>query len=144
MSKRNKRNTVSVLAHVLAIRAGDQALLFERDRRYTEVSLARAEALRIKEDSVQMALTLARESQQYREQAHNGLLQQIRDERGGQATKAELIALDEKNAALVKPVLEYIASQRARGAGLNAGWAYLVAALGLLGILFGMFGRFIH
>jgi hypothetical protein len=49
-------------------------------------------ALKIKEEGDQRALILASENQRLRDEAHNGLLNQLRDERATYATKTELEA----------------------------------------------------
>jgi vacuolar-type H+-ATPase subunit H len=76
-----------------ALRRADHRFDRERDRRYTEVGLARAEALKIKEAGDAKALELAREIQTYKDEKANELREQINQERGLYATKAEIAPL---------------------------------------------------
>jgi hypothetical protein len=118
-------------------------LLHEMDRRYTEVSSAKAEALQIKAEGDRRALELAREMQDYRDQMHNGLLNQLKENAGKYATHAELCAAVEKLEAVLKPITTYVASQQGKSSGLNAGWGYLVGLIGLLAAIAGLASRFL-
>jgi hypothetical protein len=53
-------------------------------------------ALQIKEEADKVALQLARENQKLKEQQHNNVLEQWKDERGDYATKHELASAIEK------------------------------------------------
>jgi hypothetical protein len=53
----------------------------ERDRRYTREDELRSEALRISENARKDALLLATENQRLRDESHNNILNQWRDER---------------------------------------------------------------
>lgn len=57
-----------------------------------ELRQADQRALDIKETADAKALVLASENQRLRDEAHNGLLNQLRDERATYATKAEVEA----------------------------------------------------
>ena len=69
--------TVPLREYLAALRAADALLMAERDRRYAEVAVEREKALRIKERADEKALDLASQSQTYKDQQHNGLLQQL-------------------------------------------------------------------
>jgi hypothetical protein len=88
----------------------EDALRAANDRRYTEVNIEKEKALKIKEEADRVALSLAREIQTYKDEAHNGLLKQWQLERGTYITT-------DKFDATVKPILEYISSQQGRGKG---------------------------
>jgi hypothetical protein len=109
--------TVTLRAHLAALRKADERWQAERDRRYTEVGVEREKALRIKETADLAALQLAREIQTYKDQAHNGLLQQIDRERARYPTKDDLAAAIEKVEATVKPLAEYVSGAQGRSGG---------------------------
>jgi hypothetical protein len=83
-------------AHTEALREGDLRFDEERDRRYTEVSIEKEKALKIKETADLAALGLAREIQTYKDEKANELREQINSERGLYATKDDLQAAVEK------------------------------------------------
>jgi hypothetical protein len=60
-------------AHNEAMRVADHRFEDERDRRYTEVNIEKEKALKIKETADLAALSLARESQTYKEQQNDAL-----------------------------------------------------------------------
>jgi vacuolar-type H+-ATPase subunit H len=109
------------------------------DRRYAEVNIEREKALKIKEEADKAALGLAREIQTYKDEKANELREQISSERGLYTTKPELIASIEKVEALIAPLTAYVNSQRGRGAGLGAGWSYVVSGVGLLSTIILLF-----
>jgi hypothetical protein len=76
--------------HFDALRAADERFYNERDRRYTEVSVEREKALKIKDEADKAALGLAREIQTYKDEKANELREQIGSERGLYPTKSEL------------------------------------------------------
>ena len=78
--------------HFDALRAADERFYNERDRRYTEVSVEREKALKIKDEADKAALGLAREIQTYKDEKANELREQIGSERGLYPTKSELTA----------------------------------------------------
>lgn len=108
----------------------------ERDRRYTEGGLLRAEALRIKEEGDRRALELAREIQTYKDEQANRLREQINQERGQYATHADIKAIVEKFEALIAPLAAYVATQSGHTGGLKSGreWIGWVMSLVLGGI----------
>jgi hypothetical protein len=125
--------------HLEALRVADARFFEERDRRYAEVAEARAEALKIKEEADKVALDLARQIQTYKDEAHNGLLQQLDRDRAKSVTQAELKAEVEKIHATLDPLGAYLTGQKgiARGVGLSANVAFMlvVGAAALAGFL---------
>lgn len=138
--------SISMLAHLLALKEEHERFLAERDRRYSEVALEREKfqverdrryaevtqerekALKIKEVADLTALQLAREIQTYKDEKANELRTQIERERGNYATRADLLALADKIDATIKPLSEFIA--RSRGGG--AVYGQLAIGIGLL------------
>ena len=113
-----------VKEYFLALRQADLALQAERDRRYTSEREADQRALQIKEEGNQIALVLAREIQTYKDQQHNGVLDQLKEERATYATKAE-----------VAPVITYMAGQQGEKGGRLSQQQLLVMIISLVGSL---------
>jgi hypothetical protein len=135
--------TVTTLEHIVALREieakyesalhlAEEKFQNERDRRYAEVKNAEEKALKVKEEADRTALSLAREIQTYKDEKANELRSQIERERGSYATQGDLKGAIEKLEATVKPLADWIASQQGRTGGLNAGWGYLVGAIGVI------------
>jgi len=108
----------------------------ERDRRYSEVAEARAEALKIKEGADEQALQLARTAQEYRDQQHNGLLDQLTRERG-EYVSVELYnqrhaSIEAEIRLLSERVTTFIASSLGRSAGTLSTREVLFSVLGVL------------
>lgn len=76
--------------HADALRKAEQRFEDERDRRYTEVNIEKEKALKIKETADLAALSLARESQTYKEQQNDALRDKNLSESGVYATNASL------------------------------------------------------
>jgi vacuolar-type H+-ATPase subunit H len=97
----------------------------ERDRRYSEISVEREKALKIKEEADKRALDLQAETQAYKDEKANELRSQIERERGAYVTQAEL-----------KPIIEFVNRQQGRSSGIStaAAVAYAFATL-LVGAL---------
>jgi hypothetical protein len=118
--------------HSAVIREYEARLAEERDRRYAEVSVEREKALKIKEVADLAALQLAREIQTYKDEKANELRSQIERERGNYATQSDLKGVAEKLEAVIKPLNDFVLSQRGSGRTSAAGWSYLIAASGLI------------
>jgi hypothetical protein len=116
--------------HLRIVRECDQALQEERDRRYAEVAIARAEALRIKEVADRDALELARQIQTYKDEKANELREQISSERGLYASKDDLENVAEKLEATIAPLTAWVQAQTGRSQGLSEGAKILIASLG--------------
>lgn len=130
--------TVDTLAvHHAALRECDIMFQHERDRRYHEVSVEKEKALRIKETADLAALKLAREIQTYKDAKANELREQLGKERLEYASKGDLKAATEKIEETLKPIIEFVASQRGRGQGTDNVWKYIFAAAAFV---FGILG----
>lgn len=75
-------------------------------------------AIQIKEEGDSRALELAREIQTYKDEQHNGLKEQINQERN------LYVKIDR-----MKPIEEYIASQQGRNKGLSDYYGYILAGI---------------
>lgn len=127
------RWTVDTLAvHHAALRECDLAFQAERDRRYHEVDIEKEKALKIKETADLAALELAREIQTYKDEKANQLREQLGKERLEYAGKSDLRAATEKIEETLKPLIEYVASQRGRSTGTENVWKYIFAVAGFL------------
>jgi hypothetical protein len=113
--------------HLEALRGADKELAAERDRRYTEVSIEREKALKIKEVADHSALELARQIQTYKDEKNNELQEQIASERHLYVTVSELGSQQKEISELggqlkeieaqIQPISDYIAAQRGRFGG---------------------------
>lgn len=115
-----------------------EALGTERDRRYAEVNVEKEKALKIKETADLAALQLAREIQTYKDEKANELREQINQERNLYVTKSDLQGLADKMDALMKPLTEFMVSQRGgvdqrNTSRLDTG--QIIAWIALLGVL---------
>lgn len=86
----------SYAIHAKALRQADIRFNEERDRRYTEVNIEKEKALKIKETADLAALSLARESQTYKEQQNDALRDKNLSESGVYATTASVNSAIEK------------------------------------------------
>ncbi len=94
----------------------------ERDRRYTEVNIEKEKALKIKETADLAALSLARESQTYKEQQNDALRDKNLAQSGIYATTADVAhAFDELKIQL-KPVFDFVISQQGQVQHGNSIW----------------------
>jgi hypothetical protein len=122
--------TVPLQQHLAALRAADKALAKERDRRYAEVAEEREKALKIKESADEKALDLASQIQTYKDQQHNGLLQQLDRQAATFVARAEW---DTAHTDLVNRIISVadrlsalelrLTSRLERGDGADAGTA---------------------
>ena len=101
-------------AHADALRAAEHRFNDERDRRYTEVNIEKEKALKIKETADLAALSLARESQTYKEQQNDALRDKNLSESGVYATNASLSALGEEIRASTDAAVRDLAAQTAK------------------------------
>lgn len=87
-----------------------EVLIAANDQRYTEVNIEKEKALKIKEEADKIALSLAREIQTYKDEAHNGLLKQWQSERGTYVTA-------DKFEGAIKPLVDFMNSQQGHSKG---------------------------
>jgi len=125
---------------VLAIRLdGLQAVLQERDRRYSEVKSAEEKALKVKEQADRDALDLARQIQIYKDEKANELRAQINSERGLYVTRMDLSSAIKEIQATVDPLVRYVSAQRGEAGGIANSRNMVTWLIGLIGFVI-MFG----
>jgi hypothetical protein len=160
------RWTVETYAvHNEAMRRESQRFEDERDRRYTEVNIEKEKALKIKETADLAALSLARESQTYKEQQNDALRDKNLSESGVYATNASLSKVAEdirastdlaiqglatqtaktlsEFMAEIKPFMNGSIQQEGQQQGTRITKANLYAALGAVGTLAALFYAFL-
>ena len=145
-------------AYADALRASDRRFNDERDRRYTEVNIEKEKALKIKETADLAALSLARESQTYKEQQNDALRDKNLSESGVYATTASVNSAIEKLEAGVSKSFDALLAKlepfmngslrqegQQTGSMLTRGQilAYVSGAAGVLGALYTVI-RLIH
>jgi hypothetical protein len=101
-------------AHNEAMRVADHRFEDERDRRYTEVNIEKEKALKIKETADLAALSLARESQTYKEQQNDALRDKNLSESGVYATNASLSKVADDIRASTDAAIQGLANQTAK------------------------------
>lgn len=114
-----------------ALRQAQERFEEERDRRYREVQAARDEAIRVKEVANEEALRLARVAQNYRDERDNRLREQLNQERGNYATKADLRAFQDRYEMAHKPLADYVATQLGRSEAVGQSTKILYSVLTL-------------
>jgi len=112
--RRDDPQFVTLREYLEGLRAADQRLADERDRRYAEVSRERERAASEKAAADDRALQLARAAQDYRDQQANHLREQLYTERGTFITKSDHQALIERVEASIKPLADFVAAQQGR------------------------------
>jgi len=129
-------------AHNEAMREAQRELEKERDRRYAEVNVEKEKALKIKETADLAALSLARESQVYKDQQADVMREKNLAASGIYATNADLAQVVEKIEKSLKPVFEFVSSQQGvdRGSTLTMGKLFaIIAATGtIIGAIVGV------
>lgn len=106
-------------AHMDEVESLNQRFADERDRRYTEVNIEKEKALKIKETADLAALSLARESQTYKEQQNDALRDKNLAQSGIYATTESVAhAFDELKTTL-KPFLDYVTAQQGQTSGTS-------------------------
>jgi len=134
-----------------ALRAADERLLAERDRRYKEVREAEEKALWVKEAADARALQLAEKTQAYKDEKANELREQIASERGLYVTRAELASAVRELQANIEPLAEYVTSAAGHVSGTESQKteqrldnAQILQILVLVGLAIGLVISFLH
>jgi hypothetical protein len=135
---------VPLARHLAALRAADKELAAERDRRYAEVAAEREKALALGAAKDEIALNLARDIQRLHDEKANNLQAQMAAERGQFATHAELRVVEEKLAALIKPLAEFVTGARQVGTTRRLDVAQVMQFAGLLIALAAAFFAIVH
>jgi hypothetical protein len=117
---KDKSEVWSVQAYIIhneAMRAASQRFNDERDRRYAEVNVEKEKALKIKETADLAALSLARESQVYKDQQADVMREKNLAASGIYATNADLAGVVEKMEKTLKPIIEFVNTQQGASKG---------------------------
>lgn len=105
------------IMHNEAMRAADYKFQEERDRRYEAVAVEKEKALKIKETADLAALSLARESQVYKDQQADVMREKNLAASGVYATNEDLASVVDKMDRALKPILEFVSSQQGASKG---------------------------
>jgi hypothetical protein len=127
-----------------------KVLMDERDRRYeqrfSDQNLAVSAALASAEKAVQAALVAADRAVAKAELAAdkrfdsvNEFRQQLNDQATQFMTRSEGSALIDRNTKDIQELKDRINTSQGRGTGIQAGWGYLIGAVGLAGGLVGLY-----
>jgi len=130
------------------LRQADERFNDERDRRYTEVNIEKEKALKIKETADLAALSLARESQTYKEQQNDALRDKNLAESGVYARSTDVDASIEKlgktfnsqfEALLTKlePFMNGSIQQRGQQQGSKLVWGLIATGIFLVAAVVG-------
>jgi len=131
------------IRHNEAMRLAEERFHTERDRRYAEVGIEREKALRIKETADLAALSLARESQVYKDQQADVMREKNLAASGIYATNADLQMMVEKIEKSLKPVFEFVSSQQGMSKNSELTWGKIFASIGALGAVIAIAFKFI-
>lgn len=108
------------------------------DRRYSEVNVEKEKALKIKETADLTALELARESQVYKDERNDAMREQSLKDNGVYATRDDLAEVVNRFDKTIKPVLDYVSSQKGVVQGSSMTMGKLVAIIGGTGTVIGI------
>lgn len=121
-----------------ALRLSEEKFHTERDRRYAEVNVEKEKALKIKETADLAALSLARESQVYKDQQADVMREKNLAASGIYATNADLALVVEKMEKALKPLVDYVSSQRGVVSGNQITTGKIFAVIAALGTIIGI------
>lgn len=125
-------------AHNEAMRISEEKFQAERDRRYTEVNVEKEKALKIKETADLAALSLARESQVYKDQQADIMREKNLSASGIYATNADLALVVEKMEKALKPLVDYVSSQKGVISGNQLTMGKIFAGIAAMGTIIGI------
>ena len=107
----------------------------ERDKRYSEVNVEKEKALKIKETADLAALSLARESQVYKDQQADIMREKNIAASGVYATNADLQMMVEKIEKSLKPVFEFVSAQQGASKGNEITFGKTMALIAAVGTI---------
>jgi len=130
--------TIGTLKEYMDAQAEAQARFEdERDRRYTEVNIEKEKALKIKETADLAALSLARESQTYKEQQNDALRDKNLQDSGVYAKNSDVAQMIGDLKKSLEPFLNYVTTQQG---GENKGESIWGKGTTLIALLVGAAG----
>jgi Zn-dependent M32 family carboxypeptidase len=110
----------------------------ERDRRYTEVNIEKEKALKIKETADLAALSLARESQTYKEQQNDALRDKNLQDSGIYAKTSDVARMFDDFTKKLDPFLSYVTAQQGQNSQGEKTWTKSATAISMVLILAGL------
>jgi hypothetical protein len=131
------------ILHNEAMRDMENRFQTERDRRYAEVNVEKEKALKIKETADLAALSLARESQQYKDQQSDAMRDKSLAASGIYATNADLAVVVEKMEKTLKPIIEFVNAQQGATSGNQITWGKIYSSIGIAGVIVGLLLHFV-
>ena len=123
------------IAHNEAMREEAKRFDSERDKRYSEVNVEKEKALKIKETADLAALSLARESQVYKDQQADIMREKNIAASGVYATNADLQMMVEKIEKSLKPVFEFVSAQQGASKGNEITFGKTMALIAAVGTI---------
>ena len=118
------------------LREADIRFASERDRRYAEVRQEQEKALRIKDEADKVALDLARQIQDYKDESANELREQVsRGERGQYVTQEQHDTLIQRFEAEIHPLAQFVAAQTGIGLSRRFDITQVIQVLAVLAAL---------
>jgi hypothetical protein len=121
--------------HIDAMQAANLRFEDERDRRYTEVNIEKEKALKIKETADLAALSLARESQTYKEQQNDALRDKNLAQSGIYATNSDVAKLFDDFNTKLKPVFDFVVSKQGQAEQGNSIWSKSGTMFAMMGVI---------
>ena len=154
---KDKSDIWSMQAYILhneSMRDMQQRVNEERDRRYKEVNVEKEKALKIKETADLAALSLARESQVYKDQQADVMREKNLAASGIYATNSDLQnvmqqmtaqqqSFADKMEKALNPLIEFVNGQQGAAKGNEITWGKIFASLGAFGVIVGIIVKFI-
>jgi hypothetical protein len=140
-------NIWTLQAYVLhneAMRKADEKFHAERDRRYTEVKVEAEKAIKVKETADLAALTLARESQLYKDQQADIMREKNLAASGIYATNTDLANVVDKMEKALKPLVEFVNAQKGANSGNQMTWGKIYSTIAATGTIVGLLVFFLN
>jgi len=131
----DKWSMPAYIFHNEAMRAAEEKFHAERDRRYTEVKVEAEKAIKVKETADLAALTLARESQLYKDQQADIMREKNIAASGIYATNTDLANVVDKMEKALKPLVEFVNAQQGADKGASLTKSGLISLITTAGTI---------
>ena len=122
--------TVPYVVYADALRDADLRFADERDRRYTEIAVEKEKALKIKETADLAALSLARDSQTYKEQQNDALRDKNLSESGVYATNASVASAFADLRESLQPLVDFVSAAKGATKSSETSWQKVFGVVG--------------
>lgn len=120
------------------------SVLLERDLRYGQRFTDLETALRAALAASEKAIAKAETATERRFDSVNEFRATLSDQAAHLMPRTEAMAMYARNSERLQELTDRVNRSEGRGSGLNAGWVYLVAAVGLLATVVSLFVAFAH